>query len=419
MKKVLVLGGKPIGSCELVTALHQRGCYVAVADYLCSEESPAKKLADESWQISTAEVDELVQRMQREDYHAVMSGVHEFNIRRMLDVAERLSLPCYCKRSTWAYCDNKGTFKQLCIQHHVPVANRYSLEDVIHFESSRFPLIVKPIDGSGSRGFHICHDATELNTYYERAKEFSTSKQVLIEDYIPYNAVIIHYTMINGKCVYSGISDKISVRFQSTGASVMGIQTFPSKGESVYQSSYDEKVRKMFEQAGFTNGPIWIEAFYDGKETFIFNEMGYRFGGSLTYYPVRYFTGIDQLNLLIDNALGLPVSDIHPQKVTAKHKYCILPIHIKAGKIAQVLGLSEITHREDVYAFVPVHYVGDEIKDWGSAQQVFAYIHLLYDSAEGLRKTIQEVLARLQVLNDEGQNILQLMFNLDNLETIC
>ena len=58
-KKLLVLGGKPIGSVELVQRARELGAYVIVADYLSASESPAKNEADEAWNISTSEVDVL------------------------------------------------------------------------------------------------------------------------------------------------------------------------------------------------------------------------------------------------------------------------------------------------------------------------------------------------------------------------
>ena len=59
-KKLLILGGKPIGSIELVTRAKELGLYVIVTDYLPVERSPAKAFGDEVWDISTAEVDILV-----------------------------------------------------------------------------------------------------------------------------------------------------------------------------------------------------------------------------------------------------------------------------------------------------------------------------------------------------------------------
>ena len=44
MKKLLVLGGKPIGSVEIVRRAKELGYYTIVADYLPIEESHAKKI---------------------------------------------------------------------------------------------------------------------------------------------------------------------------------------------------------------------------------------------------------------------------------------------------------------------------------------------------------------------------------------
>lgn len=56
MNKVLMLGSD-YGSCEIINELHNRGCWVIVADYY--ETTPAKRIADESWLISTNDFDTL------------------------------------------------------------------------------------------------------------------------------------------------------------------------------------------------------------------------------------------------------------------------------------------------------------------------------------------------------------------------
>lgn len=410
-QKLLILAGRPIGSVELVEKAKEMGLYTIVADYLPASESPAKAIADEVWNISTAEVDELVKKCKEANVTAVTTGVHEFNINRMLEITDALGLPCYCKPSTWIYCDDKVLFKHLCASHEIPVAHKYEIDEV---DNAVYPIITKPVDGSGSRGFHICQDLGDFRTAYQDAKSCSPTGRVLIEDYIPYDAVIIHYTMVGGKCYYSGMSDKVSVRFANTGSSVMGIQTFPSKGEQVYLDTLDKKVRSMFEMAGFTEGPIWIESFFDGKDKFVFNEMGYRFGGSLTYYPVRYFYEIDQLYLYIKSSLEEKTEPIF-KRVEDKRKYCILPIHIHAGTIVSIEGIKEIQTNPNFYAFVPVHYIGDKIEEWGSARQVFGYLHVLYDNIDDLKDTIHNVLHLLSAKDADGSNLLYTLFDVNSL----
>lgn len=414
--KVLILGGKPIGSVEITQRLKERGAYTIVTDFLEPSESFAKQIADEAWMESTANVDKLAELIKRNNITGITTGVHEFNINRMLDLSEKLSIPCFCTRDTWKYCDNKSDFKALCRENDIPIANTHSLREVSESNRDLFPLIVKPVDSSSSKGFHICNNIDELQEYYAKAKGISPSGTVLIEDYIPYDTVIIHYTMVNGKCIYSGISDKISVRFKNTGASVMGIQTFPSKGEKEYLADIDKKAQQMFENADFKEGPIWVEAFYDGKDKFIFNEMGYRFGGSLTYYPVKYFSGINQLDLMLDCSLGISHKDFKiPAKPEVDKKYCILPIHIKPGKITETIGMDTVLNNPDIHTFVPVHFEGEEIKDWGSAQQVYAYIHILYKDKQDLRNSVEFIFDNLKVLDENGENMIYTQIDINTL----
>jgi biotin carboxylase len=415
-KKMLVLGGKPIGSVELVKRAKELGAYVIVTDYLPIEQSPAKRIADECWDISTAEVNKLTDLCKVHHVDGISAGVHEFNINRMLDLCENLNFPCYCKRDTWVYCDDKVEFKKLCISNKIPVARKYDINSQSseqQIDSLPYPVIVKPVDGSGSRGFHICNNAEELKAKYVDAECFSPTKRVIVEDYMPYDAVIIHYTMHNGKCYFSGMSDKISRKFASTGSSVMGFQSLPSKGLNSYLKSLDEFTRRMFENAGFTDGPIWIEAFYDGTDKFFFNEIGYRFGGSLTNYPVKYFYGIDQLDLMISSALSgnIPFTQTINE---SPRNYCILPIHTKAGNIQHIVGENDIKSMNNIYAYVPVHFEGDEIHDWGSAQQVFCYIHVLYDTYKDLKNTLNDVMKTIKAIDLNGNNLLFTLFDFNN-----
>ena len=307
-------------------------------------------------------------------------------------------------------------FKKLCISNKIPVARKYDINSQSseqQIDSLPYPVIVKPVDGSGSRGFHICNNAVELKAKYVDAECFSPTKRVIVEDYMPYDAVIIHYTMHNGKCYFSGMSDKISRKFASTGSSVMGFQSLPSKGLNSYLKSLDESTRRMFENAGFTDGPIWIEAFYDGTDKFFFNEIGYRFGGSLTNYPVKYFYGIDQLDLMISSALSgnIPFTQTINE---SPRNYCILPIHTKAGNIQHIVGENDIKSMNNIYAYVPVHFEGDEIHDWGSAQQVFCYIHVLYDTYKDLKNTLNDVMKTIKAIDLNGNNLLFTLFDFNN-----
>ena len=412
MKKILILGGKPIGSCEIVERANKKGLYTIVSDYLEVCESKAKQIASEHWKISTSEVDVLAQKCVEEKVDAIVTGVHEFNIERKIELCERLGLPQYCTREQWDLCENKAAFKQQCEQHGISIAKTYNEKD----KDIEFPVIVKPVDGSGSRGFSVYQNRQELKVGIKTAEEYSASGKCLIEEYIQCDACIIHYTALNGEIIFSGMSDKYSQRLEG-GASVMALQLFPSRSMQDYLNEVNAKAIAMFQNMGITDGPIWIEAFNDkSNKRFIFNEMGYRFGGSMTNYPVEHFYGIDQIELMLANATGMVGIMGNPESFISKSDgYCILPIHVKAGKISSVEGIEEARDIEGVEQIVFVHHEGDVIQNWGTAQQVFCYLHISYNEISELEATIKYFHQTVHVKNENNQEMLFYLFDFEKI----
>ena len=412
-KKLLILGGKPIGSCEIVEYAKSKGIYTVVADYLPKEQSAAKRIADECWEISTADLCALKSAIKEEGITGIYTGVHEFNIEKMIELCEDINYPCFCTLEQWRTLNNKKAFKELCRHFDVPVTKEFSLEHFTGEDIDKYPVIVKPVDGSGSRGFSICSNQSELKKAYNQALNFSDSKKVLIEKYMNYkNSVIINYTLVNGKIYFNGISDKQSKKVFKNGAPIMAVQFYSSVYEKEYLEKLNEKVKKMFLDYGLRNGVIWIEAFCD-KGEFTFNEMGFRFGGSLTYLPVQHLYGVDQLGLQIEYALEGKYKENYilteERRKEAEKYYCILPIHVRTGKIKSIAGIDELRQKRFVLKIVPVHFVEDQIENWGSAQQVFAYIHIVGNSKEDIEKYIDEILSVISVKDYNGE---EMLFNL-------
>lgn len=397
MKKLLILGGKPIGSTKIVQKAKEKGIYTIVADYLPESESPAKKIADEQWNISVDQVDLLAKKVVNEHIDGVVAGVHEFCLRKAIQVCEKCGLPSWCTLEQWDICSNKKKFKELCKRNKIDIARTYQEGDEIDF-----PVIVKPADCDGSRGFSICYNYEELERGIQHALSFST--EYLIEEYMDCDACIIHYTAVDGKIIFSGISDKYS-RCLEGGSMVMALQTFPAKDQERYLADVNDKAIQMFKSIGIKNSPIWIEAFHDGKR-FVFNEMALRFGGSMTNYPVFYNTGIDQMELFIDAALGMRSQNLLNEKQGQKNYYAIFPVHLKKGKITRIHGANELLSMPEIYQIVMVHHIGDKIENWGTAQQVFCYIHVTYQNDEEFKKMVRDVKKTLSAENENGENML-------------
>lgn len=375
--------------------------------------TPLKRIADESYDVNAIDDEGLIRLIREQKIDGIFPGNNEDILPHAIAAAEACGLPSYCDRRMWDRCANKALFKQMCMENGIPVAKVYDLA-VTDPKDIPCPVAVKPADSSGSQGFSICRAAEELLPAVERALPFSRTATVLIEEYIPYDSCIIHYTLAGGEAVFCGISDKVSMLLAEGSGSVMALQRFPSADIDAYLAALDAKVRAMFRRAGMHDGPVWIEAFNNHGQ-FIFNEMGYRFGGSMTYYPIRYFYGVDQLEFMLRYALGeTPAlseqTHLIRRDVPAGRHYAILPLHVRPGVIRAVSGEETIASMPEVYAYVPIHGPGDTIRASASVQQVFCYLHLLYDDMAGLAETADRVFHALRVEDERGGNLLFRLF---------
>ena len=408
-RKLLILGGKPIGSCELVRAAQDAGYHVVVTDYLPAEDSPAKQLADEAWNISTDDLDSLKSRCQEEGISGVLSGVHEFNLRKMAVLSDALGLPCYCTEDQQDLCDDKVRFKAECRNAGLTVSREYTVAEAQGLPRSAYPLAVKPRDGSGSRGFTKCCDPSDLAEAVEYAQANSFCGEALIEEYIDSDALIAQYTAHEGEIYFCGLADKNSRKMGDHGAPIMALQIAPSVHTQEYLDVVDEKMRQLLKSLGMKEGPIWLELFY-AESRFVVNEIGYRFGGSLTYHLVRELYGVDQLRLQIDHSIG-GASEPFQKSPAYDGTYLIWPLHLRAGKIVSIIGLDWLKALPEYVAFTQVHYIGDEIMNWGSAQQVFAYVHLKGRCLSELLSLMEEILDKIHVLDTNGNDLLFALFD--------
>lgn len=404
-KRILFLGAS-VYFLDAAKYVKSKGMYLVAVDIKELPQAVVKAIADESYHISTTDLDTLYELCVKCKINGIYAGASEVNIPIAMELCKRLNLPYYANKRQWEMCTNKAIFKQKCVENGIKVSKEYEFSKRGKNGYVKYPVVTKPVDNNGSTGISICQNLQELEKGYKKGMDNSKIGHVLIEEYIPSDSVIIQYTIQDGNIKYSGMSDKKSKKLNEDGAPVMAIQYFPSIYEEQYLSKVNKKAIRMLKEADMQYGAVWIESFYY-KNEFIFNEIGYRYGGSLTYFPVEFFYNLNQMNILIHHAVtgkGL-YQDFNEKKVRAdQKKYAILPIHIKPCVIKAVSGIDELENIPGFYRFVQSHSIGETIPDSGTTLQVFGYVHVIGDSIDSMIKTMQEVKDRIHVIDETGKN---------------
>ena len=159
---------------DVVETAKGMGVYTIVCDY--APESPAKRIADVAYDVSTTDIDALYQIAIKERIDGVFAGFEDLNTWNALKLCQRLGLPFYASEEQLLLTSNKRNFKQFCRLMDVPVVPEFKLEkkeDIDILSPEDFPLIVKPVDSYGSRGITIVNDSAELEDAYDKARSFS------------------------------------------------------------------------------------------------------------------------------------------------------------------------------------------------------------------------------------------------------
>lgn len=384
--------------------------------------APLDNIVEEYYRIDTTDPEVMIPFVREHGFDGVYMGGSEFIVSHACVWINQLGLPCYCEKEQWDVLQDKSRFKDLCIKHELPVVPKYTinLDDITgSVPQTDYPVITKPTDGCGSNGFSVCHNPEELVYGYKLAAENSPTGSVICEKFVNNDAIAVFYSILGDRIVFCGSEDKKPIHYERHGTYVAGLFQFPSECEAIVRNRFESKLEQMFKSIGLFGGSIWLEIFKDG-DAFYFNEVGYRHGGSFSFYPIDYLAGINQFYFDLYYALT-GIGELYgfqplvPDLILKGKKYCIYPIHCKAGVIASESGEEEIRNLlPNTIAVVPhKSHVGDVIPDTGSFAQIYCLFHFVYDTKEECRNIIRVIMENFKVLDADGNNMVNNMLDLE------
>ena len=349
--------------------------------------APLDDIVEKYYRLDTTDPDVMIPFVKEHGFDGVYMGGSEFIVSHTCTWINQLGLPCYCEKEQWDILQDKAHFKDLCIEHGIPVVPKYVINPINisgSVSEDDFPVITKPTDGSGSNGFSVCHNAEELERGYKAAADCSPTGSVICEKFVNNNGLVVFFTFSHGEMHFVMSEDKTPVKYEKQGSYVAGLFTCPSKSEEVFK---------------------------DG-DNFYFNEVGYRYGGSFSFYPVDYLTGINQFFADLYYAVSgdsqlYGFKSLIPDGIQPNLSYCIYAVHCNAGTITEERGLKEIKSKyADKIVVVPHQKnVGDTIFETGSFGQVVCLFHFVYDSEDERNRLIRDIQSNYQVIDAYGNNL--------------
>ena len=255
----------------------------------------------------------------------------------------------------------------------------------------RFPVMVKPVDSSGSKGINKVCSVDELDFAYNDAMKYSRCKRIVVEKFIQKKGYQISGDgfSVNGELVFRCFGNEF---YSSNGIKeyVPLGECWPSVLDKATQDKVHNELQRLITCLGMKTGAYNIEVILDENDDVYILELGARNGGSLIPQITQYATGVDMVEYTIKAALGEDCSSI--EMVEPKGYWCNYMVHSKVtGKLKDVVIADELKKNyveyqtdfhegDDVFAFENAgHALGTMVFKYSSKEEMFDKIARLTD----------------------------------------
>ncbi len=308
-KKILLLGGNAVQlTCTL--AAKAEGYHVISVDYL--PDNPAHKYADEYHNVSTIEKEKVLELAKKLQIDGIVSYASDVSAPTAAYVAEALGLPTNPYNSVMIMT-HKDLFRKFMRENGFPMPEGATFavyEDALaFFRTVRKPVMVKPIDSSGSKGVSKVYTEEEFRDAWEEALSYSLSKNVIVERFIERIGYQIDgdIFVIDGKIRFWGICDQHhdpDVPFTPAGLS------YPPTQGLRYQDRAKELIERLFALLGMHMGAYNVEYIVGDDDEVYIIEIGPRNGGNMITDAIFAATGVNLAKYTVRQAVGDDVSDL-------------------------------------------------------------------------------------------------------------
>lgn len=391
MKKILLLGGSAQQVIAIKTA-KRLGYYTVLCDFLT--DNPGQYEADKFYLVSTTDKSAILKVAQKEQIDGVLAYASDPAAPTAAYVAEKMGLPGNAYKSVEILC-NKDKFRKFLAEKgfSAPVAKGYATkEEALNDKKSfEYPIIIKPVDSSGSKGATVLYSEDHLGQAVDFAFSFSRCHRIIVEHFIekkhPYligGDVFIE----DGKIVLWGLLN--CHRDNRVNPLVPVGKSYPLQLEQKDVQNIKETLASMVEKLGIRNGSMNVELVVDESNRVWPIDVGPRSGGNMIPDLLGDMYGVNIAEMSIEAAMGTPImGNIHePVGCYATHN---LHSH-RDGIYKDIVFSSEI--EPYIYRKCLYKKAGDQVEYFDNAAKCLGIVFFKFPD----EKTMHDVLNRINNL---------------------
>ena len=299
-QKLAIIGANDFQN-QLIIKAKEMGIETHV--FAWEDGAVGKKNADFFYPISIVEKEEILKKCQEIGINGICSIASDLASITVNYIAEKMSLVGNGIDSS-IIATNKYLMRKAFERNGDPSPKNFRSDELNEqiINSLELPLIVKPVDRSGSRGITKITDKTQLNDAIRIAESLSFDKKAMVEEFIEGKEYSVEYISYRGTHTFLALTEKFTTEaphFIETGH-IQPAYVSPVILEKI-QSIVSHALDSLKIQNGASHSEIKINT--DGAIKIV--EIGGRMGGDCIGSDlVQISTGFDFVKMVIDIALG-------------------------------------------------------------------------------------------------------------------
>lgn len=312
MKKVMILGAG-IYQIPLIKAAKNNNLYTIVVSI--PGNYPGFELANQVAFIDTTDYKAVYELAKKEKIDAIVTTGTDVALITIGYVCDKLGLKGLSFGAARLVTD-KALMKDKFVSRGVSTAEHrivYSCADAIFAATEiGYPVMIKIVDKSGSRGITCVKNEKELAEAYEFGKGSTNADHMIVEKYISAREIGIDAFVQNGEIKFFFPHDKLVFRTSRTGIPKGHIYPIELSNE-LYNELYHQTMLSI-EALSLDNCAVNMDVFIsDDNRVYVIEATG-RCGATGIPEVITEYTGIDYYQLMLKNSLGEEISSFDCSK---------------------------------------------------------------------------------------------------------
>lgn len=357
-KTVMVLGGGRY-QLPLIRAGREAGCRVLVMGW--PGDFPGYAYASQWYNVDIMDADAVIRIAREEQIDGIVGCGSDFILPTIGRVVDALGLPGPGYESSVVASD-KLKMKQAFARTQVRTAAYHEVrtesEAVSATRETGWPVVLKIVDGSGSKGVVICHDECALRRAYAEVKPLTHQPYMVVEQFIDgvefgaqayVGAGQLQFVMVHGDMIFHGESGVPVGHYAPAMTEYAGLQ-----------ADAEEQLRRAVEALHIDNCAINADFILHDGQVYVL-EIGARAGATCLPELVSQCYDTDYYAYLLAGACGLPLPQMPAQALHPALVYTLF-----STQSGQVTGRLQ-PGCEGVVDFCLYPEIGDEVHAFRTA----------------------------------------------------